>query len=439
MIPVEKNPTVRGWFEGRRVLVVGLGKSGVAAAGLLSRLGARVAVTEKRSKADCREWLSQLPLKTEVENGTHHFLYRAWDLVITSPGVPSALLAMARGRGIPVWGELELGYRILVLAERWPAWSAAITGTNGKTTTTALLGAIFKASGRPTVVAGNIGVPLCAVVNSVTPSTALVLEVSSYQLETAEAFRPSVGAVLNVTPDHLARHGTLAAYAAAKFRLFQSQGVGDSAVLNHRDPWCRRLSPLVPGKIRWFGDRITHRWEAPKNLPGRHNIANALAAVACARALGVPQSAIAKTLATFRGVEHRLELVRAWRGVRFINDSKATNVDSTRVALESFSNPLIVILGGQDKGAPYRPLVPLLRKKAKAVLLIGEAAGKIERDLAGQVPLVRCETLATAVDHAARTARPGDVVLLSPACASFDQFKNYEHRGRVFKALVGIL
>lgn len=436
MIPVENNSTVRGWFEGRRVLVVGLGKSGVAAAGLLSRLGARVAVTEKRSKADCREWLSQLPSTTEVENGAHHFLSRSWDLVIASPGVPSALLDSARARGIPLWGELELGYRVLALADRWPRLSAAITGTNGKTTTTALLGAIFKASGRSTVVAGNIGVPLCAVVNAVTPATALVLEVSSYQLETAEAFRPSVGAVLNVTPDHLARHKTLAAYAAAKFRLFQSQGTGDTAVLNAGDPWCRRLAPSVPGKLRWFGDRIPRGWDAPKNLPGRHNVANALAAVACARALGVPAPAIAKALATFRGVEHRLERVRTWRGVRFINDSKATNVDSTRVALESFSKPLTVILGGQDKGAPYRPLVPLLRKKAKAVLLIGEAAEKIERDMAGQVPLVRCETLARAVAQAAGTARPGDVVLLSPACASFDQFNNFEHRGRIFKELV---
>lgn len=332
-----------------------------------------------------------------------------------------------------------MGYRVLSLAGRWPSRSAAITGTNGKTTTTALLGAIFKAAGRPTVVAGNIGVPLCAVVNGVTPATALVLEVSSYQLETAEAFRPTVGAVLNVTPDHLARHGTLGAYAAVKFRLFQSQGRTDAAVLNAKDPWCRRWAASVPGKIYWFRDRMSGGWLAPQFLPGRHNIANACAAAACARALGVPRSVIAKTLATFRGVEHRLELVRLWRGVRFINDSKATNVDSTRVALESFSNPLYVILGGQDKGAPYAPLAPLLRKKAKSVFLIGEAAKKIERDLAGSVPLKRCETLARAVAQAAQTARPGDVVLLSPACASFDQFDNFEDRGRCFKDLVGAL
>ena len=519
MIPVEKNPIVRGWFEGRRVLVAGLGKSGAAAAGLLSRLGARVSVTEKKSKAQSRPWLRLLPKGTSVEWGTHRFLSRPWDIVVASPGVPASSLAPARARSIPVWGELELGYRVLALAGRWPAWSAAITGTNGKTTTTALLGAIFKSAGRPTVVAGNIGVPLCAVVNDVTARTALALEVSSYQLETAEAFRPAVGAVLNVTPDHLARHGDMESYARAKFRLFQSQGVGDAAVLNGRDPWCRRLASSVSGQVYWFGDRsffgppmlstgekefssplgrrcreaadegcavvlsanqiphpalsqgerekqfgglrklgdcflgdgvfwdgkyicgrgLTGRWSAPAHLPGRHNIENALAAVACARALGVPSGAIARGLSGFRGVEHRLELVRTWNGIRFINDSKATNVDSTRVALEAFPGPLTVILGGEDKGAPYSPLLPLLRKKARAVLLIGEASSKIERDLAGLRGLERCDTLARAVDRAARSARPGEAVLLSPACASFDQFENFEHRGRCFKEFVGAL
>lgn len=435
MIPVEKSPIVRGWFEGRRVLILGLGKSGGAAAGLLARLGARVSVTEKRPKADCLPLIRGLPGGTPVEYGTHHFLNRSWDLLIVSPGVPSSVWLSVRKRGIPVWGELELGYRILSLAGRWPVWSSAITGTNGKTTTTALLGAILRATGRQTVVAGNIGVPLCAVVNEVVPSTALVLEVSSYQLETAEAFRPSVASVLNVTPDHIERHHTMGAYAAAKFRVFQAQRFGDSAVLNARDPWCRRLAPLVPGKIRWFDDRTMGPWKAPRFLPGQHNVSNALAAVACAQSLGVTRGPIAQALATFRGVAHRLELVHTWRGVRFINDSKATNVDSTRVALNAFPKPLLVILGGQDKGAPYAPLGPLLKNKAKTVFLIGEASDKIERDLSGQVPLVRCGTLARAVAQASRTAKSGDVILLSPACASFDQFENFEHRGRVFKKL----
>ncbi|MBL0059712.1 MAG: UDP-N-acetylmuramoyl-L-alanine--D-glutamate ligase [Elusimicrobia bacterium] len=370
------------------------------------------------------------------------------------PGVPSSVWSSARQRGLTVWGEMELGYRVLSLAGRWPAWSAAVTGTNGKTTTTALLGAIFRASGRSTVVAGNIGTPLCAVAERLTEASALALEVSSYQLETAEAFRPAVGTVLNVTPDHLARHGTLEAYARAKFRLFQSQGPRDMAVLNAGDRWCRLLSSSAPGQVVWFGEKrpgpglewdghylrgLSGRWAAPRHLPGRHNIDNALAAVACARALGVPTDAIAQGLARFRGVEHRLEIVRTWRGIRFVNDSKATNVDSTRVALEALSGPLTVILGGEDKGAPYGPLIPLLRKKAREVLLIGEASSVIERQLGGSAPLVRCGTLDRALSHVARTARSGEDVLLSPACASFDQFDNFEHRGRRFKELVAAL
>ncbi len=454
MLPLTRHPFLRGWFAGRRALVLGLGKSGLAAATLLAKLGSRVAVSEKKSEAESRAWLRDLPPGTDVETGAHRFLSRSWDLVVVSPGVPSSVWSAARSRGLPVWGELELGYRVLSLAARWPRWSAAVTGTNGKTTTTALLGAIFRATGRPTVVAGNIGTPLCAVADRLTEASALALEVSSYQLETAEAFRPAVGTVLNVTPDHLARHGTLEAYARAKFRLFQSQQPSDTAVLNAGDPWCRRLSASAPGQVVWFGERLpgaglewdghllrglSGRWEAPRHLPGRHNIDNALAAVACARALGVPPDAIARGLANFRGVEHRLEIVRTWRGIRFVNDSKATNVDSTRVALEALSGPFTVILGGEDKGAPYGPLIPLLRQKAREVLLIGEASSVIERQLDGIAPLVRCGTLDRALARAARTARPGEDVLLSPACASFDQFDNFEHRGRRFKELVAAL
>jgi UDP-N-acetylmuramoylalanine--D-glutamate ligase len=439
MIPIEHVPFVRTWFDQRRVLVVGLGKSGVAAASLLARLGARVAVTEKKERAHCLAWIQGIPASVELETGSHRFLQRSWDLVVVSPGVPTETVRLFQEKGVPVWGELELGYRVLTLAERWPAWTAAVTGTNGKTTTTSLMGAIFRAAGRRTVVAGNIGVPLCAVVNEVRPDGALVLEVSSYQLETAEAFRPAGGIVLNVTPDHLARHKTMAAYAQTKFRLFQSFLPGDAAVLNARDPWCRRLASTVTGTVHWFGDRPPRSWETPRHLPGPHNVANALAASVCARALGVPATAIARALATFRGVEHRLEPVRTWRGVRFVNDSKATNVDSTRVALDSLPGPLYVILGGEDKGAPYGPLIPLLKKKAKEILLIGEAAPKIANELANAAPLVACGTLAKAVQHAASSARPGDTVLLSPACASFDQFDNFEHRGRSFKNEVGLL
>lgn len=439
MVPVEHIPSVRSWFDQRRALVVGLGKSGAASARVLARLGARVAVTEKKERAACGSWIRLLPSSVPVETGGHRFFRRTWDVVVMSPGVPASAATFFREKGVPVWGELELAYRILVLAGRWPAWSAAITGTNGKTTTTSLMGAIFRAAGRHTVVAGNIGLPLCDVINDVRCDGALALEVSSYQLETAEALRPACGVVLNVTPDHLARHGTMSDYARTKFRLFQSQRPGDTVVLNSDDPWCRKLSSTVAGNVLWFNDRTVSPWGPPRHLPGRHNIANAMAAAVCARALGVPDAAIVRALATFRGVEHRLEQVRTWRGVRFINDSKATNVDSTRVALDALPGPLFVILGGEDKGAPYAPLIPLLKKKAKAILLIGEAAPKIGRELSGAVPQVVCGTMAKAVQHAAASARQGETVLLSPACASFDQFDNFEHRGRCFKKEVGLL
>lgn len=451
---IETSPGLRGWFDDRRALVIGLGKSGAAAARLLHRVGARVSVTESRSRESLGEVLRDLPPAITLEAGGHRLLGDRWDLVVPSPGVPASTWDPLRARGARVWGELELAYRALSLAGRWPRWSAAVTGTNGKTTTTALLGAIFEATGRPTVVAGNIGTPLSDCVDRVTADTALALEVSSYQLETASAFRPTVGALLNVTPDHLGRHGTLDNYARTKFKLFQGQRGDETAVLNARDARVRALRGLAPAGVTWFGDRLPGpglrwsksglvgfggRWALPAHLPGRHNWENAAAAVACARALGVPGAAVRQALSSFRGVAHRLEFIRDRRGVRFINDSKATNVDSTRVALEAFPGRLRLILGGQDKGAPYTPLAGLVRRKVKEILLIGEAAPKIEKDLAGAAPFFRAGDMAGAVRRAVETATAGDIVLLSPACASFDQFENFEHRGRVFRALAEAL
>ncbi len=454
MSDFSRHPALRHWFEYRRVCVIGLGKSGLAAARLLRRLGARVGVTEKRSRREVSSWVRQLPASVRCETGGHRLLKENWDLIVVSPGVPSDLWTPLAEAGVPVWGELELGYRVLTLSGRLPDRIAAVTGTNGKTTTTALLGAIFRADGERTVVAGNIGTPLCSVLDLIAPSAVLVLEVSSYQLEACHAFRPRAGTVLNVTPDHLGRHRTMERYAREKFRLFQSQTPADAAVLNSNDAWCRRLGNTAPGRVFWFGRKdirsegkklkslipgSTGAWNLPRYLPGRHNVENVLAAIGCARLLGASAGAIARALDTFRGVEHRLEHVRALRGVDYVNDSKATNVDSTFVALQALSGPLHVILGGEDKGAPYTPLIPLLKKKAKRILLIGEAAKKIELDLDGAVPVSRVHTLSNAVKQSAKEAVAGDTVLLSPACASFDQFDNFEHRGRAFKALVDAL
>lgn len=449
------HPALRHWFAGRRVCVIGLGKSGVAAAALLRRLGANVSLTEKRPRAALSAWLGALPAGVRLEAGSHHFLKEEWDLIVPSPGVPASLWLPLRKKGVAVWGEMELGFRVLSLADRWPAVSAAVTGTNGKTTTTALLGAIFRADGRPTIVAGNIGTPLCAVAEQVTPRTALALEVSSYQLETVEAFRPGAAAVLNVTPDHLARHGTLDEYARTKFRIFQNLSASGAALLNTRDASCRRLAPSVPGRVFWFGGGHVRRvgaalrssipgaegsWSLPAHLPGSHNVENALAAAGLARLVGISAGAVARALKNFKGVEHRIEFVREFGGVRYYNDSKATNVDSTLVALKAFPRGgLHLVMGGEDKGSPYAPLAPWVRRGVKTVYLIGEASLKIRRDLAGAARFVDAGTISAAVSAAAGAARPGDSVLLSPACASFDQFDNYEHRGRVFKDLVGAL
>jgi UDP-N-acetylmuramoylalanine--D-glutamate ligase len=419
-------------FKNTRVLVVGLGKSGLAAAKLLKSGGARVFVSDDKPRRQLREALAALPRGIEAEAGGRRFFKRPVDLVVLSPGVPADAPAIRsfRRRGIPVWPELELAWRLVK-----PYKTAAITGTNGKTTTTALLGEILKKAGKHVVVGGNIGTPLSDLVHQVTSATYLVLEVSSYQLETHQTFHPNVGVILNVTPDHLARHRTMKKYAEAKGRLFDLFSGDDTAVLNSGDRWCRRLAPRVKGRIAWFPSRDLETMARYVTLPGEHNRANAMAAVASARALGLKDRQIKKGLLSFKGVPHRLQIVADRGGVLYVNDSKATNVDSTLVALRSIDRPLILIMGGQHKGSPYSPLVPALKKKARMVLTIGEAAGRIRGDIKGAVPVKACGTLKNAVRLAAREARPGETVLLSPACASFDQFKNFEDRGERFARL----
>ncbi len=462
-------------LKNKRVLVVGLGRSGLAAARFLKEHGARVTVSEARPATAIAELPELLNEGIMVESGSHGLLtFRRQDLIILSPGVPTSLpeLKPLRSLGMRILGELELGAQFL------QGNILAVTGSNGKTTTTALLGEILQASQRPTLVGGNIGRPITEMATeSQRLSTQLaqggqahapaelwsVLEVSSFQLETIEAFRPHIALVLNITPDHLDRHGSFEGYAAAKARITENQQGRDFLVLNAEDAPTREIAAKSRAQIFWFsphrqvkqgafvhGDGIYFRpaeGAAPEPilpveeipLVGAHNVENVLAAVCAARLAQVPRECIRNAVRAFRAVEHRLEFVRELDGVRFFNDSKATNVDATAKALAAFPGGVHLILGGKDKDSDYRTLADLLRARAKSVLTIGSAADKIALQLTGVVPLQSAETLARAVHLARAAAVPGDVVLLAPACASFDQFDNYEHRGRVFKELVAQL
>ncbi|HEY0784706.1 MAG TPA: UDP-N-acetylmuramoyl-L-alanine--D-glutamate ligase [Acidobacteriaceae bacterium] len=449
-------------LKGKRVLVVGLGRSGLAAAVFLRRRGARVTVSDMRS-ADAlgRELLGDLPRLLEegiaVEAGGHGLLtFRRQDLIVVSPGVPpdTPELRQVRNFGLPIIGELELASRFL------KGRTIAITGSNGKTTTTTLCGAIMAAGGVPVQVGGNIGVPVVSLVESSKEESWNVLEVSSFQLESTVEFRPEIAVMLNVTPDHLDRHGTFANYLAAKERIFANQRAGDFLVLNAEDEVTSRCAARAPAEVGWFSRsrvvrqgtfvhqgvvayRASESSAAEPILPvasiplkGEHNLENVLAAVCAARLAGVEAEAIRSAVESFRAVEHRLEFVTRQEGVEYYNDSKATNVDATAKALAAFPSGIHLILGGKDKGSDYRALRPLLAERVRAVYTIGSAAEKIEQHIHGAAPVVRAGTLKRAVELAAEAARTGEVVLLAPACSSFDQFANYEERGRAFKELV---
>jgi len=392
-----------------------------------------------------------------VEAGGHGLLtFRRQDLIVVSPGVPlnTPELAQVRSFGLPVIGELELAARFL------KGSILAITGSNGKTTTTALLGEILKGAGIPTLVGGNIGVPVVGLIDQSTDQTWSVLEVSSFQLESTELFHPSIAVILNITPDHLDRHGSFENYARAKERIFAAQHKCDFVVLNADNPRAAEAASRSAANVYWFSiehsvmqgawleqgavvyrsspDAATENVMPLTGIPlkGAHNVENVLAAVVAARLAGAPAEAIRRAIEAFQAVEHRLEFVASVNGVEFYNDSKATNVDATAKAVAAFESGIHLILGGKDKGSDYTQLAQLLRARVRAVYTIGSAAAKIESQLRGIVSIQSCETLDTAVSAAAAAARPGEVVLLSPACSSFDQFENYEHRGRVFKDLV---
>jgi UDP-N-acetylmuramoylalanine--D-glutamate ligase len=442
--------------NGKRVLVVGLGKSGVASALFLKARGARVTVSDTKTEDELRE---EIPVLLDqgiaLETGGHgERTFRGQDLIVVSPGVPvdAPPLVQARALGETVIGEVELATQFL------PGPIVAITGSNGKTTTTTLAGEVIAAGGYPTVVGGNIGTPAISLVARATPDTIAVLEVSSFQLETIQTFRPKIAVVLNVTPDHLDRHRTFAAYTDAKARIFENQKADDFAVLNADDATSAELAPRTRAQVFWFsrkkevkqgayvdGGRILFRDAAGQReimlvseipLKGAHNVENALAAVCVGALMGCAPEKIAKAVRDFKAVEHRLEYVATIRGVEYFNDSKATNVDATIKALESFPANIHIILGGKDKGSDYTVLNDLLRQRVKRVYTIGAAAAKIEAHIKGAAEIVHAETLDNAIKRAAAAAQPGDIVLLAPACASFDQFKSYEHRGRVFKEVV---
>lgn len=450
-------------LNGKRTLVVGLGKSGVASALFMKAHGARVTVSDTKSGDELR---NEIPVLLDhgitVETGGHgDRTFRGQDLIVVSPGVPvdAPPLVQARSLGETVIGEIELAAQFL------PGPIVAITGSNGKTTTTTLTGEIMAAAGFPALVGGNIGTPAISLAERAKPETVIVLEVSSFQLETIQTFRPKVAVVLNVTPDHLDRHRTFEIYVDAKSRIFENQQGSDFAVLNADDPTCVAIAERTRAQVFWFsrqkeveqgawvrdgnivfrdskGQReILEVSEIP--LKGAHNLENVLAAVCAGVLMGCAPERIRQAVQNFKAVEHRLEFVATVNGVDYYNDSKATNVDATIKALESFPANIHLILGGKDKGSDYTVLNDLLRKRVKRVYTIGAAAAKIESQIVssrnGGPELVHAETLENALRKASAVARPGDVVLLAPACASFDQFKSYEHRGRVFKEIVASL
>lgn len=442
--------------KGKRVLVVGLGKSGVSSALFLKELGARVTVTDTKTEEQLKQEIPALLDRGITVEAGHHGerTFRGQEMIVVSPGVPynEPHIAQAREQGTPVIGEVELASRFL------KGRIIAITGSNGKTTSTALTGEIIAAGGYETLVGGNIGTPAITLVPQSTEAGWAVLEISSFQLETIETFRPNVAVVINVTPDHLDRHGNFEGYAAAKARIFENQTEEDYAVLNADDATCVGYAANIRSQVRWFSTKeevgvgafirdgkVIYRDDEGERevmplseirLKGAHNHENVLASVCCGMIAGVAPERIRKAVAEFKAVEHRLEYVATVNGVQYFNDSKATNVDATIKALESFPANIHVILGGKDKGSDYTVLKPLLKERVKRVYTIGAAAEKIESHLGSVVDIVRAGTLENAVKQATQAAKPGDVVLLAPACASFDQFESYEHRGRVFKELV---
>jgi UDP-N-acetylmuramoylalanine--D-glutamate ligase len=445
-------------LSGKRILVIGAARSGLAAAKYLQQKRAGVTLTDAKP----REKLNREVLNLETEGirlmlgADPEIMPMSYDYAVISPGVPLSipLVKKIKEAGIPLLGELELAFRESVDPY------IAITGTNGKTTTTALTGQIFLDAGRPVFVGGNIGTPLVTGMENLTPNHIVVAEVSSFQLETIDSFRPKVAVLLNITPDHLDRHGDMAGYTKAKARIFENQRDSDFAVLNRDDPRIYKLASQTSGKVIFFSTKtvlergvcvrqgqvavnLNGNWINildPKDIyiKGRHNLENALAATATACCLGIPPESIAQTLKSFPGVAHRLEYVTEIDGVTYINDSKGTNPDSTIKALEAYSRPIVLIAGGRNKGSDFTQLAKIIKNKVRTLILVGEAAPAIRKAVEneGFNSFVETTDFAKAVGLAQEKALPGDIVMLSPACASWDMFNNFEERGDLFKILV---
>jgi UDP-N-acetylmuramoylalanine--D-glutamate ligase len=436
--------------RGRRVTVTGAARSGLAATELLVNRGARVTLSDARPALPEASGLSERGVRVEL-GGHRTESFTGADLVVLSPGVPPdlAVLEAARGRGVPVIGEVELASRFL------RGRLIAITGPKGKSTTTVLTGRMLAAAGFQVTVGGNIGSPLSSQVADSTPETLHVVETSSFQLEQIDTFHPWIAVMLNFSPDHLDRHPTVEAYAAAKARVYENQQPGDWAVINADDPTVLRLAERTRAAIKLFGRRtavargttVQDGWvvavdtdRADRLVPltavhllGPHLVDDVLAAATVGTLAGASPSAMTAAVDGFPGLEHAMELVAEVGGVRFVNDSKATNVEAALRSIESFDRGLVPIIGGRFKGGDLRLLRQPLLARAKAVIAIGEAAGLIEDALSGAVPVRRAHTLDEAVDAAFALARPAGVVLLAPACSSFDMFRDYAERGRRFK------
>ena len=437
-------------YNGIKISILGLGKSGIACANLAVLKGYKVFASDSGKEKSYEEM--NLNRNVEVEFKKHSAKVLDSDIIIKSPGLSNELeiLQQARKKEIPILNELDFALNFAK-----PKKIIAVTGTNGKTTTTTLIYEIIKKFYKNTFVAGNIGFPISEVVTKLNSKSVLVLELSSYQLEDSPFFRPNISVSMNITCDHLKHHHTMANYIKAKSNIFINQKKQDYAIYNYNDKYLRKsILKTVAKKFEFNTDSTTNcvyykdekiylkkgkkviKLNPKVNIPGRHNIDNILACVVASYIAGVKPSVIEKVISKFKGVEHRIEFVKTVNGVKYYNDSKGTNVDSTKVALEAFDKNIQLILGGQDKGSSYKSLFKLIKKKVKNIFLIGEATNIIKKELKGSTTMIECKTLDVALKKIYCISVKDDIVLFSPACASFDQFHDFEHRGKVFKELV---